>query len=90
MYQVKSQVEISWSKSQITSLSFLFSKTLHLTTPTILILFMITKTLKLRNKPWINNQIQQMMRIREKLFQQFKQTEFTPFINSFVIELLMS
>ena len=33
------------------------------------------KTLKLRNKPWINSQIMQMMRIRDKLFQQFKQTD---------------
>ena len=32
-------------------------------------------SLKLRSKPWINNQIQQMMRIRDRLFQQFKQTE---------------
>ena len=33
------------------------------------------KSLKLRNKPWINNQIQHMMRVRDRLFQQFKQTE---------------
>ncbi len=28
--------------------------------------------LKLRNKPWINFQIQKMMKIRDKLFKQFK------------------
>ena len=33
------------------------------------------KALKLRNKPWINNHIQRMMRIRDRIFQQFKQTE---------------
>ena len=30
------------------------------------------KMLKLRNKPWINFQIQRMMKIRDKLFKQFK------------------
>ena len=30
------------------------------------------KRLKLRNKPWINSRIQKMMRIRDRLFQQFK------------------
>ena len=33
------------------------------------------KSLKLRTKPWINYRIQHMMRIRDKLFHQFKQTE---------------
>ena len=33
------------------------------------------KSLNLRNKPWINNHIQRMMRIRDRTFQQFKQTE---------------
>ena len=33
------------------------------------------KTLKLRSKPWINSQILKIMRIRDNLFQQFKQTE---------------
>ena len=33
------------------------------------------KALKLRNKPWINNHIQRMMRIRDRILQQFKQTE---------------
>ena len=33
------------------------------------------KTLKLRNKPWINSQILKIMRILDNLFQQFKQTE---------------
>ncbi len=33
------------------------------------------KALKLRNKPWIDNQILKMMRIRDKIFQQFKQSE---------------
>ena len=37
------------------------------------------QNLKLKNKPWINSQILQMMRIRDKIFQQFKQTESPEF-----------
>ena len=33
------------------------------------------KSLKLRNKSWINTKIQRMMRIRDRLLQQFKQSE---------------
>ena len=50
------------------------------------------KALKLRSKPKINIQILQMMRIKDNLFQQFKQSllKFTPFINSFKIKLVMN
>ena len=33
------------------------------------------RALKLKNKPWINFQIQRMMKIRDSLFQQFKSTK---------------
>ncbi len=41
------------------------------------------KRLKLRNKPWISLRIQKMMRIRDKLFQQFKFTNSTVDFNAY-------
>ena len=41
------------------------------------------KALKLRSKPWINRHIQKMMRIRDKLFRQFKLTKSTSDLNAY-------
>ena len=41
------------------------------------------KALKLRNKPWINSKIQHMMKIRDKLFHQFKETESPQVFSSY-------
>ena len=52
------------------------------------------KIVKLRNKPWINSRILKMMRIRDRLFRQFKSTKseidlkaFKRFRNRVVTEL---